>query len=238
MYEERSQPQPQLYPYARVDTRPLLRNVYALMTLGLLVTAGVAYLTSITPALLNLLNYPFVIFGVFIGQIILVIALAAAVWKLPTWAATAIFFGYAALMGFTLSMILLLYAPATLTLAFVSTSALFGAMTIVGLTTKADLTKMGTFLFMGLIGLLVAMVVNIFLRSSAFDWIISIVGVLLFTGLTAWDTQRIVRMASDPRVQAGDSGLMRRLSILGALKLYLDFINLFLFILRLMGRRS
>jgi FtsH-binding integral membrane protein len=134
-------------------------------------------------------------------------------------------------------MILLMYDLGTLTLAFVSTSALFGAMTIVGLTTKMDLTKWGTFLFMGLIGLLVAMLVNIFLRSSAFDLIISVIGVLLFTGLTAYDTQKIVRMASDPAIQAGDTTLMRKLSILGALSLYLDFINLFLFILRLMGRQ-
>jgi hypothetical protein len=90
---------------------------------------------------------------------------------------------------------------------------------------------------MGLIGLLVAMLVNIFLRSSAFDLIISVIGVLLFTGLTAYDTQKIVRMASDPAIQAGDTTLMRKLSILGALSLYLDFINLFLFILRLMGRQ-
>jgi len=214
-----------------------LRNVYALMTLGLLVTAGVAYLTSTTPALLGLLRYPLVVFGLFIVQLILVGTLAVAVKKLSAGVATAIFFVYAAANGFTLSLIVLMYSLGTLTLAFVSTAALFGAMTLVGLTTKMDLTKWGTFLFMGLIGLVIAMVINLFLRSSTFDLVISIIGVLLFTGLTAWDTQKILRMASDPQVQAAGSELVRKLSIMGALSLYLDFLNLFLFILRLMGSR-
>ena len=235
MYQDTSQPQ--YYPTARVDVRPLLRNVYALMTLGLLVTAGVAYLTSTTPALLGLLRYPFVVFGLFIVQLILVGTLAVAVKKLSAGVATAIFFVYAAANGFTLSLIVLMYSLGTLTLAFVSTAALFGAMTLVGLTTKMDLTKWGTFLFMGLIGLVIAMVINLFLRSSTFDLVISIIGVLLFTGLTAWDTQKILRMASDPQVQAADSELVRKLSIMGALSLYLDFLNLFLFILPLMGSR-
>lgn len=235
MYENSSRPQ--AYVDARVDTRPLLRNVYAMMTIGLVVTAGAAYVTTTTPALLGLLRYPLVVFGALILEIVLVAVLAVGIWKLSTGAATAIFFAYAAMNGFTLSLVLLLYAPQTLTLAFLSTAALFGAMTIVGQTTKLDLTKLGTFLFMGLIGLLIAMLVNIFFRSSAFELIISVLGVLLFTGLTAYDTQKIVRMASDPRLRAGKSDLMRRLSIMGALSLYLDFINLFLFILRLMGRR-
>ena len=235
MYENSSRPQ--AYVGARIDTRPLLRNVYGMMAIGLLVTAGAAYVTTTTPALLGLLRYPLVVFGALILEIVLVATLAVAIWKLSTGAATAIFFAYAAMNGFTLSLVLLLYASQTLTLAFVSTAALFGAMTIVGLTTKLDLTKLGTFLFMGLIGLLIAMLVSIFFRSSTFELIISVVGVLLFTGLTAYDTQKIVRMASDPRLRAGDSNLLRRLSIMGALSLYLDFINLFLFILRLMGRR-
>jgi len=229
--------QSQTYAAPRVEIHPLLRNVYALMTMGLLVTTLVAYLTANTPALRGLLSYPLVVFGAFIVQLMLVGTLAVAVRKLSVGAATAIFFLYAAANGFTLSMILLMYELGTLTLAFVSTSALFGAMTIVGLTTRLDLTKWGTFLFMGLIGLVIAMLVNFFLRSSAFDLIISVIGVLLFTGLTAYDTQKIVRMASDPAIQAGGSDLMRKLSVLGALSLYLDFLNLFLFILRLMGRR-
>ena len=234
MYQNRSQAQ--LYATPRVDTRPLLRNVYALMTLGLLMTAAVAYLTATIPALRGLLSYPLVVFGMFIVQLILVGSLVVAVRKLSAGAATAIFFVYAAANGFTLSLIVLMYDLGTLTLAFVSTSALFGAMSIVGLTTRMDLTKWGTYLFMGLIGLLIAMLLNIFFRSSTFDLVISIIGVLLFTALTAYDTQKILRMASDPKIQAGESGLMRKLSVLGALTLYLDFLNLFLFILRLMRR--
>jgi len=208
------------------------------MTLGLLVTAGMAYLTTTYQPLLDLLRYPFVVFGALILELILVFSLGLAISKLPTGAAAAIFLIYSALNGFTLSLIVLAYDLGTLTLAFVSTAALFGAMTIVGLTTKMDLTKWGTFLFMGLFGLLIAMLINLFVRSSTFEIIVSVIGVLLFTGLTAYDTQKILRMASDPRIQAGESALMGKLSILGALSLYLDFINLFLFILRLMGRRD
>jgi FtsH-binding integral membrane protein len=235
MYQNSSQSQ--YYATPRVEVRPLLRNVYALMTLGLLVTAAMAYFTTTLPVLYRLLRYPLVVFGAFILQLILVGSLAVAIRKLSTGAATAIFFIYAAVNGFTLSLIVMLYDLGTLTLAFVATAALFGAMTIVGLTTKMDLAKWGTFLFMGLIGLLIAMFINIFFHSSTFDFVISIVGVLLFTGLTAYDTQKIMRMASDSRIQAEEAGLMSRLSVLGALSLYLDFLNLFLFILRLMGRR-
>jgi uncharacterized protein len=230
--------QPQVYPAPRVDVRPLLRNVYGLMTLGLLVTAGMAYLTANYAPLLNLLRYPFVVFGALILELILVLVLGAAISKLSTGAAAAIFLVYSALNGFTLSLIVLAYELGTLTLAFVSTAALFGAMTIVGLTTRMDLAKWGTFLFMGLIGLLIAMVINLFVRSSTFELVVSVIGVLLFTGLTAYDTQKILRMASEPSIQADKSGLMGKLSVLGALSLYLDFLNLFLFILRLMGRRD
>jgi hypothetical protein len=233
----RNTAQPQVYPAPRVDVRPLLRNVYALMTLGLFVTAGMAYLTATYPPLLGLLQYPFVVFGALIVEVILVASLAAAIWKLSTGAATAIFLAYSALNGFTLSLLVLAYDLGTLSLAFVSTAALFGAMTIVGLTTKMDLTNWGTFLFMGLFGLLIAMVINLFVRSGTFELVVSVIGVLLFTGLTAYDTQKILRIASDPNIQAGESSLMGKLSVLGALSLYLDFINLFLFILRLMGRR-
>ena len=131
----------------------------------------------------------FVVFGALILELVLVASLAMAIWKLSTGAATAIFFAYSALNGFTLSLIVLAYDLGTLTLAFVSTAALFGAMTIVGLTTQMDLTKWGTFLFMGLFGLLIAMVINLFLRSGTFELIVSVLGVLRFTGLTAYDTQ-------------------------------------------------
>jgi hypothetical protein len=117
-----------------------------------------------------------------------------------------------------------------------SAAALFAVMSIVGLTTKADLSKLGTYLIIGLFGIILAIFINFFFRSSAFDFIISIIGVIIFTGLTAYDTQKIARLAADPRIEGEGSQLAGKLSILGALTLYLDFLNLFLFLLRLFGR--
>jgi len=148
--------------------------------------------------------------------------------------ATLLFMLYAALNGFTLSIILLAFTGTSLFLAFGTTAALFAVMSIIGYTTKLDLSKMGTFLMMAVIGLVIAMVVNIFVGSGPLDTIISVVGVLIFTALTAYDTQRIGRMAAQMNVN-GDSEV--KFGIFGALRLYLDFINMFLFVLRLTGRR-
>jgi len=147
------------------------------------------------------------------------------------------FFVYAALNGFTLSGIFLVYTGQSITAAFVATAAMFGAMTIVGFTTAIDLTRFGSFLIMGVIGLLIAMLVNLFLASSGLGLLISVVGVLIFTGLTAYDTQRIKAMAARPHLQE-DGSLAMKLSIIGALALYLDFVNMFLFLLRLLGSRD
>jgi FtsH-binding integral membrane protein len=227
-------------PYSsvpRVEFRPLMRNVYLWMTLGMAVTAGMTYVTVNLPFLRSMLQSGWIVFGVFIVQLILVGSLAVAVQRLPTGAAAAIFLAYAASVGFTLTLIVLYYDAGTVTAAFVTAAVLFLAMTIVGLITTMDLAKMGTYLLMGLIGLLIAMFLNIFFRSSTFDFVISIIGVILFTALTAYDTQKIKRMASDPAIQGEGSTLMAKLSILGALSLYLDFLNLFIFLLRILGRR-
>ena len=226
--------QPQLYSIPRVEVRPLLRSVYLWMTLGLLITAVVAF--AIADYAPHLLQNIVLVWGILIAQIILVIALAAAVWRLSFGAAALIFVVYAALTGFSLSGIVLYYDLGTLTQAFLSATALFAVMSIVGLTTKADLTKLGTYLIIGLIGIIIAMIINFFLRSNTFDFIISILGVIIFTGLTAYDTQKIARLAVDPRIQGDGSQLAGKLSILGALTLYLDFLNLFLFLLRIFGR--
>ena len=154
--------------------------------------------------------------------------------RLSALAATGLFLVYAALNGFTLSLVLLAFTATSVFSALVATAALFGAMSIIGYTTHVDLSKFGTFLMMGLIGLLIAMIVSIFINSGPLNLIISVVGVLLFTGLTAYDTQRIGRMAAQMDAQ-GEAGA--KLSVFGALKLYLDFVNMFLFILRLIGRR-
>lgn len=219
----------------RVEIQDVLKWVYLWMGLGLLLTALVAVFTLNTPALLSLLLGPG-LWVAFIGQLALVLVLSAGLMRLSPAAAGLLFLGYAALNGFTLSGIFLAYAASDIVAAFLSASALFGAMTVVGFTTQMDLMKWGTYLFIGLIGVVIAMVINIFLGSSMLDIIISIVAVLIFTGLTAYDTQRIKRMAEDPEIRS-DGSLTMKLSILGALRLYLDFINMFLYLLRLISRR-
>ena len=228
--------QEQLYSVPRVEVRPLLRSVYLWMTLGLLLTAVVAF--AIADYAPHLLQNVLLVWGILIAQLILVVVLAAAIWRLSFGAAALIFVLYAALTGFSLSGIVLYYSLGTLTQAFLSTAALFGVMSIVGHNTKADLTKLGTYLIIGLVGIIIAMFINFFLRSNTFDFIISIVGVIIFTGLTAYDTQKIARLAADPRIEGEGSQLAGKLSILGALMLYLDFLNLFLFLLRIFGRSS
>ena len=226
--------QAQLYAVPRVEVRPLLRNVYLWMTLGLLITAGVALLIAAYAP--HLLQNALLVWGTFIVLLILVLTLSAAIWRLSYAVAALIFIVYAALTGFILSGIVLYYSMGTLTQAFLSTAALFAVISIVGITTKADLSKLGTYLIIGLFGIIIAIFINFFLRSNTFDFIISIIGVIIFTGLTAYDTQKIARLASDPRIQGEGSQLAGKLSILGALTLYLDFLNLFLFLLRIFGR--
>ena len=219
-----------------LEIRPLLRRVYLWMTFGVLLTAIVALLTVTTPVLRNLLLNPLVVWGALIGELALVLVLSAAIRRLSPMVAALLFFAYAGLLGFSLSGIFFVYDLGSIALAFLSASALFGLMTFVGFATRADLTKLGTYLIVGLFGLIIATLLNLFLRSSTLDLLVSLVGVVLFTGLTAYDTQKIARMAKDPAVQE-ESVMLGRLSVLGALTLYLDFVNLFLFLLRLIGRR-
>lgn len=223
-------------PVARADVQEILRWVYLWMGFGLLVTAGVAALTVNTPALLGLVASP-VLWIALIAELALVLILSAALQRLSPAAAAALFTGYAALNGFTLSGIVLVFSGGTIAAAFVATAAMFMAMTIVGFTTKMDLSRFGSILMMAVIGLLVAMVINIFLASSALNFIISIVGVVVFTALTAYDTQKIKHMAATTSIQQ-DGSVAMKLSLIGALTLYLDFINLFLFLLRLLGGRD
>ncbi len=222
------------YPVERgADLQSIMRQVYVWMGLGTLLTAAVAYVT-VNSALLKLTANPFILIGSLVAELGLVMGISFGFNRISALTATMLFLVYAALNGFTLSMVLLAFTTASVVGAFVATGALFGAMSIIGYTTHIDLSKFGTFVMMALIGLLIAMVVSIFISSGPLDIIISIVGVLLFTGLTAYDTQRIGRMAAQMNAQ-GEAGA--KLSIFGALKLYLDFINLFLFMLRLIGRR-
>ena len=220
-------------PQGGINLQPIMRQVYTWMGLGTLLTAVVAYITVSTP-LIYLAANPIILLVALLAEFGLVLGISFGFSKISSGTATALFFLYAALNGFTLSMVLLAFTAGSVFAAFVSTAALFGAMTILGYTTQVDLTKMGTFLMMGVFGLIIAMVVNMFINSGPLDTIISMAGVLIFTGLTAYDTQRIGRMAANIGV---DREAGAKLGIFGALKLYLDFINMFLFMLRLFGRR-
>lgn len=216
------------------QSRTFFKWVYGWMTAGLAITTVIAYLTMNTSVMDSLIRNPMIVIGALIGQIVLVVALAGFVSKMSPAAAAATFLGYSALTGFTLSLVVYSYTAGTVTAAFVTTAALFAVMTIVGFTTQTDLTKFRTLAMFALIGLLIAMVVNIFLASSALDMVISFVGVILFVGLLAVDTQRIKLMAASPELHA-DNNVAARMAILGALTLYLDIINLFLFLMRLLG---
>ena len=166
-----------------------------------------------------------------------VIALGVRMMKMSPTTALAMFFLYAALTGVTFSVLFLVYDLGTIQLAFFSTAGAFLAMSVVGYTTQLDLSQYRSYFMMGLIGLIVAGLVNMFLRSSAMDMVISMFGVVIFVALTAYDTQKIKRMAADPMINS-DGTMAARVSIYGALQLYLDFINLFLYLLRLFGRSS
>jgi hypothetical protein len=203
-------------------------GAFGWMFAGLLLTAGVAALVSGSEQLLEAVA-SFWLF-ILIGQFVLAIAIAGAIQRLSPTVSLLLFFVYAASMGLTIGLIVTLYTGESVAAAFVSSAAMFGAAALYGAVTKRDLTRMGGILFMGLIGIIVASLVNIFLASSAVGWVISIIGVVIFTGLTAYDVQRIARGDL-----AAVTGSQDRASILAALHLYLDFINLFLFMLRIFG---
>jgi len=224
---------------AGVEVRPLMRLVYMWMTLGLLVTALVAVFVASNESLVmaaSQLYLPLVIvqFGLVLGIGFLMSRISANV-------AIGLFFLYAGSMGLTLSVILFAFVASGQTMAianaFFTTAGLFGVMTVIGLTTKVDLTRFGSFLMMGLIGLVIASFINMLFAQGALSWIISVVGVLLFTGLTAYDTQKIKNLAHMPEYQEHSDSLVK-LSVMGALTLYLDFINLFLFLLQLFASRD
>jgi len=214
----------------------VLRRVYVWMALGLLVTAVTAAFVSISPLSQILAGQPLIFFVLLIAELGLVVGLSWGINRISPATAMLLFFAYAVLNGLTFSVLFVVYTLGSVAHTFLATAALFGVMSIVGYTTKMDLSKMGSFLFMGLIGLIIAMIVNIFWANTALGWIVTFAGILLFLGLTIYDTQRIKRMTA-AALQQGDEDVQARMGILGALALYLDFINLFLFILRLGGQR-
>jgi FtsH-binding integral membrane protein len=214
----------------------VLRRVYVWMALGLLVTAVTAAFVSISPLSQILAGQPLIFFVLLIAELGLVVGLSWGINRISPATATLLFFAYAVLNGLTFSVLFVVYTLGSVAHTFLATAALFGVMSIIGYTAKMDLSKMGSFLFMGLIGLIIAMLVNLFWTNTVLGWIVTFAGILLFLGLTIYDTQRIKRMTA-AALQQGDEDVQARMGIVGALALYLDFINLFLFILRLGGQR-
>ena len=212
-----------------------LPKVYGWMTTGLALTALAAMLTLSSQAALDMIfGNKIVFYGLIFGELGLVIALSAAINKISSTTATLLFLLYSALNGVTFASIFLIYTSSSITSTFVVASGTFGAVSLYGYITKRDLTGWGSFFFMGLIGIIIASVVNIFLQSEMMSWVISYIGVFVFVGLTAYDTQKIKRIGA---AGFADQESRKKASILGALTLYLDFINLFLMLLRVMGNR-
>ncbi len=214
--------------------KEFVTKVFGWMTAALVITGVVARGVFTSPALQQLIfGTPFVFFGLIIAELGLVVYLSTAIKRMTAATATWTFLGYSALNGLTLSVIFMAFTSESLASTFLITAAMFAVMAGWGYFTKKDLTRLGSLAFMGLIGIIIASVVNIFLRSEGLYWIVSYIGVLVFTGLTAYDTQRIKEMY----VAGSDSEAGQKVAVLGALKLYLDFINLFIMMLRIMGRR-
>jgi len=221
---------------ARVNS--FIRSVYNWMAAGLALTGLVAFYVADNESLLSMiLGNRLLFFGLIIGQLALVFTLSARVHKMRAVTATGLFVIYAALNGVVFSTAFVLYTSSSIASTFIVCSTTFIACSLYGMATRRDLTSLGGFMTMGLIGIIIASLVNLFVRSSAMSMIISYVGVLVFVGLTAYDTQKLKAMAlSQP--EGLEAGVVRKGTILGALTLYLDFINLFFMLLHIMGNRE
>ena len=213
----------------------LMRKVYVWMTLALVITGFTAYGVATSPGILQMIFANQIVFwGLIIAEFALVIGLSAAINRLSLTTATLMFVLYSVINGATLSCIFLLYTMSSIASVFFITAATFGVMSLIGIVTKTDLSGMGKMLLMALIGLVIATVVNMFMKSSGLAMIINYIGVLVFVGLTAYDTQKIKQMLY--MAPSDESG--QKLALLGALSLYLDFVNLFLYLLRILGSRK
>ena len=214
----------------------LMRKVYVWMTLALAITGFTAYGVATSPGLMQAIFTNRVLFwGLIIAEFALVMGVSAAINRLSLTTATLMFVLYSVINGATLSVVFLAYSMASIATVFFITAGTFAAMAFIGYTTKTDLTSVGKIVLMALIGLIIATVVNVFVKSTMFDIILSYVGVLIFVGLTAYDSQKIKQML----LQAPDAGEgAQKVALLGALSLYLDFINLFIYLLRICGRRE
>ena len=215
--------------------RAFIIKVYGWMTAGLMMTGIVSLLTLYTPGLAELVfSSRWAFLGLVVVQLGMVVYLSARIEKMSAMTATLVFVGYSALTGLTLSLVFLVYTAASLATTFFVTAGTFGLMTAYGLITRRDLSGLGGFLVMGLIGMILASVVNMFLNNSTVYWITTYIGIFIFVGLTAYDTQKIRQMGG-LALEGGE--VEQKGAIMGALRLYLDFINLFLLLLRVMGNR-
>ena len=210
-----------------------LAKVFNWMAIGLGLTGIIAFFTASTGLALTIAASP-LFMVLLLVELGLVFYLSARIEKIQAGTATGLFLGYSILNGLTLSTVFLAYTRASIGGTFLITAGMFGAMAVYGMVTRRDLSGMGSFMFMGLIGILIASVVNFFLKSSSLYWAISVIGVLVFVGLTAWDVQKIKQMGEQGIMEQGE-GAIRKGAIIGALALYLDFINLFLMLLRFFG---
>ena len=214
----------------------LMRKVYVWMTLALVITGITAYIVSHNESILmTLYSTPALMWGMVIGELVLVFVISGMIQRLSLTVATLLFVLYSAVNGVTLAPILMIYTGASVAKVFFITAGTFAAMAFFGYTTKKDLSSMGKLLFMALIGLIIATIVNLFMKSSGLEMILSYAGVIIFVGLTAWDTQKIKNMLAtcpEPTEEA------QKIALLGSLSLYLDFINLFIYLLRIFGSRE
>lgn len=214
------------------QTNAVMKRVYVRMFIGLLVSAFCALGVASSPAAISFIfGNQIVFWGIFIALFAMAILIPARMNKMASGTVLILFLVYAALMGVLISSIFMVYQISAIVATFFITAGTFGAMSVYGYVTKTDLTKMGSFLMMALFGLIIAMVVNIFLHSATMSYVVSIIGVLVFVGLTAWDTQQVKQLSAANL----DPALADKLATMGAMNLYLDFINLFLFILRIFG---
>lgn len=221
-------------PQAEIETRSLITKVYGWMCLGLAVTGWIAGAVGNNQGAIGfLLANKILFYGLIIGEFALVIALSGWARSMTAGAATMAFLIYAAFNGVTLSIIFLVYTAASIASTFFITSATFGLMSFYGFATKRDLTSVGNICFMGLIGVILASIANIFMHSEAVMWVTTYIGILVFVGLTAYDTQRIKNM----NIAGLENEEGQKMAILGALTLYLDFINMFLYMLRVLGKK-
>ena len=228
----------ELMTLARANTnvrQKFMVGVYRWMMLGLIISAVAAFITANSPFLLNLIfGNAFTMIGLIIIELVLVFSLAGRINKMTVGKARFFFILYSIVNGLTLSSVLLVYTGTSVAQIFLTTALMFGTMSVYGMKTKNDLSSFGRYFAMAIIGLVIASVLNIFMNSSGLDWGISIVSVVVFTGLTAYDTQKMLRIS----VYADGSENFQKVAIIGALELYLDFINIFLSLLRLFGSRD